>query len=80
MKRSIYDEYSCKIGFNTRFQLDNDVSKGSAIFFFLFFFFTVVSEDVVTITLGNRKIRVGNKKETGPAAILATKIYNVFDS
>lgn len=49
-------------------------------FFFSFFFFTVVSEDVVTITLGNRKIRVGNKKETGPAAILATKIYNVFDS
>ena len=39
MKRSIYDEYSCKIGFNTRFQLDNDVSKGSAIFFFLIFFF-----------------------------------------
>ena len=79
MKRSIYDEYSCKIGFNTRFQLDNDVSKGSAIFFFIFIF-TVVSEDVVTITLGNRKIRVGNKKETGPATILATKIYNVFDS
>ena len=49
-------------------------------FFFSFFFFIVVSEDVVTITLGNRKIRVGNKKETGPAAILATKIYNVFDS
>ena len=79
MKRSIYDEYFCKIGFNTRFQLDNDVSKGSAIFF-SFFFFIVVSEDVVNITLGNRKIRVGNKKETGPAAILATKIYNVFDS
>ena len=38
MKRSIYDEYSCKIGFNTRFQLDNDVSKGSAIFSFQFFF------------------------------------------
>ena len=37
MKRSIYDEYSCKIGFNTRFQLDNDVSRGSAIFFFIFF-------------------------------------------
>ena len=37
MKRSIYDEYSCKIGFNTRFQLDNDVSWGSAIFFFHFF-------------------------------------------
>ena len=49
-------------------------------FFFFIFFFTVVSEDVVTITLGNRKIRVGNKKETGPATILATKIYNVFDS
>lgn len=31
MKRSIYDEYSCKIGFNTRFQLDNDVSKGSLL-------------------------------------------------
>ena len=48
--------------------------------FFFQFFFNVMSKDVVTITLGNRKIRVGNKKETGPAAILATKIYNVFDS
>ena len=48
--------------------------------FFKNFFFTVMSEEVVTITLGNRKIRVGNKKETGPATILATKIYNVFDS
>lgn len=48
--------------------------------FFKKFFFTVMSEEVVTITLGNRKIRVGNKKETGPATILATKIYNVFDS
>ena len=42
MKRSIYDEYSCKIGFNTRFQLDNDVSKGSAIFFFFHFFFSLL--------------------------------------
>ena len=70
MKRSIYDEYSFKIG---------DVSRGSAIFF-LIFFFIVMSEDVVTITLGNRKIRVGNMKETGPATILATKTYNIFDS
>ena len=54
--------------------------RGQPFFFFFIFFFTVVSEDVVTITLGNRKIRVGNKKETGPATILATKIYNVFDS
>ena len=75
MKRSIYDEYSCKIGFNTRFQLDNDVSRGQPFFSFIFFF-TVMSEDVVTITLGNRKIRVRNKKETGPATILATKIYH----
>lgn len=54
--------------------------QGGQPFFFFKFFFTVMSEDVVTITLGNRKIRVGNKKETGPATILATKIYNVFDS
>ena len=70
--------HSFKIGFKLVSNWINDFSRGQPIFFP--FFFTVMSEDVVTITLGNRKIRVGNMKETGPATILATKTYNIFDS
>ena len=73
MKRSIYDEYSCKIGFNTRFQLDNDVSRGSAIFFFFNFFSLLCPRMWSLLRSGTERYVLEIRKRQAPPQFLPQK-------